>query len=83
MQMEMLLLLPLMWMAEALPVVPAELLQLLQLSFSCENLGANTVTLTVKDSLGNIATCSATVTIEDNTAPNAVCKDVTINLLMA
>ena len=40
--------------------------------FSCSNVGANTVTLTVIDNYGNQATCDATVTVEDNTAPNAV-----------
>ncbi|PQB05323.1 proprotein convertase P-domain-containing protein [Aureitalea marina] len=42
-------------------------------TFDCSNIGANTVTLTVTDPSGNSAQCSATVTIEDNTAPNIVC----------
>ncbi|NCT95359.1 MAG: HYR domain-containing protein [Chitinophagaceae bacterium] len=32
-------------------------------SFTCANLGANTVVLTVTDRAGNVSTCSATVTI--------------------
>ena len=32
-------------------------------TFTCSNLGANTVTLTVNDGHGNTATCSATVTV--------------------
>ena len=41
-------------------------------NFNCSNLGANTVTLTADDVNGNSATCSATVTVLDNTAPTAV-----------
>jgi hypothetical protein len=40
-----------------------------QTSFDCSNVGANTVTLTVTDNNGNVSTCSATVTVQDNTAP--------------
>jgi len=32
-------------------------------SFNCSNIGANIVTLTVTDGTGNVATCSATVTV--------------------
>ncbi|MFK7832535.1 MAG: LamG-like jellyroll fold domain-containing protein, partial [Winogradskyella sp.] len=35
------------------------------LNFDCSNLGANTVTLTVRDNANNISTCTATVTVED------------------
>jgi hypothetical protein len=49
-------------------------------SFSCVNLGANTVTLTAADGSGNTATCTATVTIVDNTAPTVTCKNATVNL---
>jgi hypothetical protein len=48
--------------------------------FSCSNVGANTVTLTVFDIYGNQASCPATVTVQDNTAPIALCKDVSVNL---
>jgi len=48
--------------------------------FSCSNVGDNSVTLTVFDIYGNQASCPATVTVQDNTAPNALCKNVTVNL---
>ncbi|MCB0568201.1 MAG: HYR domain-containing protein, partial [Phaeodactylibacter sp.] len=40
-------------------------------TFSCANVGPNAVTLTVTDVNGNSASCSATVTVQDNTAPTA------------
>ncbi|QTN38259.1 HYR domain-containing protein [Cryomorphaceae bacterium] len=46
-------------------------------SFTCSDIGANTVTLTVTDQSGNSSTCTATVTVEDNIAPNAQCQDFT------
>ncbi|MCB0535865.1 MAG: hypothetical protein KDD14_26925, partial [Saprospiraceae bacterium] len=48
--------------------------------FTCANVGANTVTLTVTDNNSNTATCTATVTVEDNVAPVAVCQDLTVNV---
>ncbi len=42
-------------------------------TFTCANVGANTVTLIVTDPSGNSSTCSATVTVEDNIAPVAKC----------
>ncbi|RMD75401.1 MAG: hypothetical protein D6818_01755, partial [Bacteroidetes bacterium] len=35
---------------------------------------------TVTDQSGNSSTCTATVTVEDNIAPTAVCQDVTVQL---
>ncbi len=49
-------------------------------SFTCANIGANTVTLTVTDVNSNINTCTATVTVQDNVAPTALCQDVTVSL---
>ncbi len=49
-------------------------------AFTCEDLGENTVVLTVTDQSGNSSTCEATVTVEDNIAPDAVCQDVTVEL---
>lgn len=49
-------------------------------TFTCSNVGANTVTLTVTDVDGNIDTCTSTVTVEDNTLPNAICQDFTAQL---
>jgi len=42
-------------------------------TFTCANTGENTVTLTVTDEEGNSSSCTATVTIEDNTAPVISC----------
>ncbi|MBO3116248.1 T9SS type A sorting domain-containing protein [Winogradskyella sp. DF17] len=49
-------------------------------SFSCVDLGANTVNLTVFDASGNSNTTSATVTVEDNLDPIALGQDITIGL---
>jgi hypothetical protein len=49
-------------------------------SFNCSNVGANTVTLTVTDQNNNVTTCTSTVTVEDNTAPIAVCQNLTLQL---
>ncbi len=49
-------------------------------TFDCSNIGDNTVVLTVTDINGNAATCTATVTVEDNTSPVLVCKDFTLEL---
>jgi concanavalin A-like lectin/glucanase superfamily protein/MBG domain-containing protein/type IX secretion system substrate protein/SprB-like repeat protein len=49
-------------------------------TFSCAGLGTNTVLLTVKDASGNSSSTSATVTIEDNLAPTAIARDITLNL---
>jgi len=42
-------------------------------SFDCSMTGANTVVMTVTDDSGNISTCTSTVTVEDNTAPEIFC----------
>ncbi len=49
-------------------------------SFTCADIGANNVTLTVTDAAGNSSTCNATVTVADNTNPTAVCQNVSVNL---
>ncbi|MCK9335962.1 MAG: HYR domain-containing protein, partial [Candidatus Cloacimonetes bacterium] len=38
-------------------------------SFDCDDLGSNTVTMTVTDSNGNSSQCQSTVTVEDNIDP--------------
>ncbi len=48
--------------------------------FDCNDIGQNTVTLTATDASGNTSTCTATVTIEDNEIPNALCQDITVYL---
>jgi len=42
-------------------------------AFTCANIGANTVVLTVTDVNGNVATCAAVVTVLDNTPPSLAC----------
>lgn len=49
-------------------------------NFTCAELGANIVTLTVLDNAGNSSTCNATVTVQDNAAPTAICQDITVQL---
>jgi hypothetical protein len=49
-------------------------------NFTCANVGANTVTLTVTDNSGNSSTCTATVTVVDNIQPVANCSNITVNL---
>lgn len=49
-------------------------------SFSCADLGDQSIILTVIDGSGNASTCMATVTAEDNIAPTVSCSaDVTLN----
>lgn len=55
-------------------------LSLDQTSFDCNAAGNNTVTLTVTDAAGNATSCTAEITVEDNTAPTAVCNTATIQL---
>ncbi len=38
-------------------------------SFTCSNIGTNSVTLTVTDPSGNVSTCSSIVTVVDNSPP--------------
>ena len=38
-------------------------------AFTCTDKGENTVTLTVTDNHGNVSTCNATVTVQDNMKP--------------
>ncbi|MFT4535267.1 MAG: hypothetical protein ACI9P5_002633, partial [Saprospiraceae bacterium] len=49
-------------------------------TFDCNDVGPNTVTLTVTDQSDNTSTCEAIVTVEDNVLPTAICKDTTIYL---
>ncbi len=49
-------------------------------SFSCAELGVNTVVLTVTDGSGNSSTCQATATVSDQTGPVAQCQDISLML---
>jgi len=55
-------------------------LTLSQVSFGCADVGVVPVTLTVTDAKGNSASCSATVTVVDNTPPTAECRNLTLQL---
>ena len=55
-------------------------LALSQTAFNCSHLGTNQVTLTVTDVNGNASTCAATITVEDNVAPEVVCNIITVQL---
>jgi hypothetical protein len=49
-------------------------------TFTCADLGNNTVTLTVTDDNRNSASNTATVYVQDVTDPTAICKDITVDL---
>jgi hypothetical protein len=49
-------------------------------SFSCNNIGPNTVTLSVTDNNGNSDSKTATVTVQDNIAPEANAQNITVQL---
>ncbi|MCB0524885.1 MAG: T9SS type A sorting domain-containing protein [Lewinellaceae bacterium] len=55
-------------------------LSLSQTSFTCADVGVNTVTLTATDANSNMSTCTAAITVEDNIAPTALCQNVTVQL---
>jgi hypothetical protein len=47
---------------------------------TCDQLGDNELVLTASDEYGNTATCTGTVTVEDNIDPVAGCMDITVEL---
>ena len=49
-------------------------------SFTCSEVGPNTVTLTGTDNSSNVSTCTAIVTVLDTVSPNTVCQDITVQL---
>jgi gliding motility-associated-like protein/uncharacterized repeat protein (TIGR01451 family) len=51
-----------------------------QLTSHTFNRGVTTVTYTVTDALGLSASCSFTVTVNDNTPPVAICRDIDVYL---
>ena len=44
-------------------------------TFSCDDIGENTVTLTISDASGNTATCEAIVSVADNINPIFICAE--------
>ena len=58
-------------------------LSLSQTNFGCDDLGPNTVTLTVTDNNGNISTETAVVTVEDTAPTIAIAQDLTVQLNVA
>ncbi|MCA1764069.1 MAG: hypothetical protein LC664_13915 [Flavobacteriales bacterium] len=51
-----------------------------QMQFSCEELGENTVTYSVQDIAGNEGTAPVVITVADNTVPQAVAQNITVEL---
>lgn len=49
-------------------------------SFSCADIGVQTITLTAEDPSGNTNSCVTQVMVVDNTAPTAICQDATVVL---
>ncbi len=54
--------------------------ELSRANFTCNDVGPNTVTLTLTDAYSNSATCTATVTVADTTDPTALCRNTTVYL---
>ncbi|MBX2876832.1 MAG: T9SS type A sorting domain-containing protein [Saprospiraceae bacterium] len=50
------------------------------INFDCSQLGTHTFNLSSSDQSGNESSCSATVTIVDETTPTAVCQDISVQL---
>ena len=49
-------------------------------TFTCANVGANTVTLTITDANGNVSSATAIVTVQDKIAPVVLVKNATVQL---
>ncbi|MEM7102951.1 MAG: HYR domain-containing protein [Bacteroidota bacterium] len=48
--------------------------------FTCNDVGDNTVVLTVADANGNVSICNSTVTVVDTLGPVVSCLDVTVSV---
>ena len=49
-------------------------------SFTCADVGANDVILTVEDGSSNTSSCTAHVTVLDTVSPTAICQNITVYL---
>ena len=49
-------------------------------NFTCSNLGQNTIQLTVTDDSGNSQSCTASLVVNDCSAPVVQCRDLTLSL---
>ena len=49
-------------------------------SFSCGDIGVNSITFNATDPSENSSECIATVTVVDNVVPTVVCQDITVEL---
>eukprot|EP01096_Ripella_sp_DP13-Kostka_P011813 TRINITY_DN483_c0_g1_i2.p1 TRINITY_DN483_c0_g1~~TRINITY_DN483_c0_g1_i2.p1 ORF type:complete len:2113 (+),score=684.84 TRINITY_DN483_c0_g1_i2:42-6341(+) len=49
-------------------------------TYTCSNIGVNSVTVTANDGRGNTASCSVLVTVQDTTSPTVTCNNPTLNL---
>jgi hypothetical protein len=54
-------------------------LSLDRVSFSCSDVGVNTVTLTVTDYNSNVSTTTATVTVKDSIPPIVITQDIVVS----
>ncbi|MEM7185886.1 MAG: proprotein convertase P-domain-containing protein [Bacteroidota bacterium] len=61
-------------------IYDAGAMQSTTIDFTCDDLGENIIEVTVTDDSGNVATCMATVNVNDVTPPVLLCMDVTIEL---
>jgi hypothetical protein len=50
-------------------------------NFDCSNVGANSVTLTVKDVNGNVSTANAVVNVKDVTVPVVITQNIMVSLV--
>jgi hypothetical protein len=57
-----------------------ENIQFSELTFGCNDVGGQEVVLMVFDNSGNMSSCTATVTVEDEVPPVAICQNVTVQL---
>ena len=55
-------------------------LSLSKTDFDCNDVGSNSVTLTVTDAKGNSSIATASVIIEDSVDPTAIAQDITVQL---